>query len=314
MAPEKKPELLVAFPVAKSPPRLLRFFSSKGLNLLTHGFLKVTPPCEFNDPFEFCAAIPRTLPPEVDRMRWLTDVNGSLYTSFKQIHPDDYETWAALALKRGLDFWSKILRNACVGYSKAVSHVYGVCCFMELNDREFTEPDIVHFWDRYADCHRGFAVEFNPQSSLFHRYRKFKWLFPVDYRRDDQRSVINPDEQTTDLNSMLKYLRKIAAEKSGTWKTEHEWRMIASLQDSPKLRIKHSVAGQRILHFLDLWASANGGKPGDEIRSVYIGCRASTDLTESVLTACAQSHLRHVKVFEAKPSDHDYSFSYLQLR
>ncbi|HEY5551483.1 MAG TPA: DUF2971 domain-containing protein [Opitutaceae bacterium] len=313
MAPEEDSDPLADFPIARSPPRLLRFFSPKGLSLLTRGHLRLTPPNEFNDPFEFCAAIPTTLPLEVDRMRWLRDANGFLYASHKQNHSDDYETWAALALKQGMDFWSAMLRNLCLNYAKAVSHAYGVCCFMELADREFTDPEIVHFWDRYAAGHHGFAVEFNPRAHLFDRYRKERWLFPVSYKREDQRSVIDPDKLTTDCNSMLRYLRKIAAEKFETWKSEHEWRLIAPLKESEDFPITMLERSGKSYFFLDLSRIKKKKVPFEAIASVYLGCRACK-LKECVLAACSEPRLAHVSVFQAKPSDHDFTFSYKRLK
>lgn len=50
-------QALAEFPAHRPPGRMYRFFGSQAISSLTEGRLKLTPPIEFNDPFEVWAGL-----------------------------------------------------------------------------------------------------------------------------------------------------------------------------------------------------------------------------------------------------------------
>jgi hypothetical protein len=167
-------------------------------------------------------------------------------------------------------------------------------------------PRLCGHWDRYADNHRGIAVEFDPGVGLLQAAAKAKGLFQVSYFRPDERPEWDL-EMTMDEASLLRELRLRAAQKAEVWKDEREWRLIGALRNHAlKDRVSTHIDAGRLHHLLALWTP----EEKSPVTRVFLGFRAPDELARSVLAACAQPQLSHVEVLQGEPSHWDYSISY----
>ncbi|MBP6507433.1 MAG: DUF2971 domain-containing protein [Opitutaceae bacterium] len=303
-------EVLQEFAFGNPPRRLLRFFRAEsGLRFLDNGKINLTPPTAFNDPFELCASVPRRNISVEEMRTCLLKPNGILRIAYQQsrgLSNKDYECWVHASALKQPQHWSKSCLHTAAGFQNAVERVVGIICFMAMEDSDLEAPECVHYWDRYAENHRGLAVEFDPSFGLLQCAAQAKWLFPVNYHALDSRPEWDLGI-TGDDGSLLRELRLRAAQKAAVWKNEHEWRMIAPFQaEKLKDRISAYVDGERLHHLLAL-STPNEKSP---ITRVFLGPRASANLERSVLSALTQPHLAHVILLRANASATDYSICY----
>ncbi len=305
-------EALAPFPQVEAPKRLMKFFSPAGLPLLAQGTLKVTPPSDFNDPFEFFPAIPDA-PTKDDLRAWFLNPDSFLRAARGQKkHDSDYEHWVETIGLTHLECWQEALQSIATGYMKAVSAAYGVSCFMDRNHDDLKKPEIVHFWDRYAGSHTGFAVGFDPSVGLLRKIHGDKFLFPAA-SDDKPRLEITPEKPTMNDKVLLAFLREIGERKDATWAAEREWRLIAPFRaESYQGLVTSQLVGERIIYLLNLWKDQSDA--GQEICEIYLGFRASEDLKKTVLRFCHEPRLKHVAVFQTAICPHSYEFAYRQVK
>lgn len=115
------------------------------------------------------------------------------------------------------------------------------------------KPDIA-MWGHYADCHRGFAVEFDPKHPLFRNLQE------VDYQKDRP----EPDQPGD-----FRYLQV----KDESWRSEAEYRLI--------MRVSELDEGERLsdnkrLRFIPL--------PSEAVKAVYFGWRMSPETMDQMVS------------------------------
>jgi len=194
--------------------------------------------------------------------------------------------------------------------TNAVSDSYGVACFSAFSAEELSLPIVVRHWSAYADDHRGMAIEFDGQNSFFSGFAQSKWFFRVDYSEERPVCMLKEFEDARYAN-LFRMLRAWARFKAkSAWGKENEWRLILPLGEDKGVGITRAADGERVLHFLHLWAPdrpPHDPSVGQVIRRVILGSRASSELEASVRAVRSEPHLHHVELCRAREDPRSFS-------
>jgi hypothetical protein len=142
-------------------------------------------------------------------------------------------------------------------------------------------PDDILMWAHYADNHRGMLFGFDEHHEFFNRRRstndEFFHLRRVVYGDPGPAASLSAVDGDAFLVS-----------KGGQWAYEREWRMLAPLKGATR---SVSLADD-VVYLFDF--------PGQAMRSVTLGARATAELESAVKDLCAASSpLAHVRVQRA---------------
>lgn len=185
------------------------------------------------------------------------------------------------AEQKSVDIFKQLAVQAQEKIHEVSSQKMGVLCLSESHD------DLL-MWAHYADCHKGFVIEFDSDSPFFDQRRSeednLRSLQPVLYRQARPAiSLANTD------------ISEIFLTKSEHWSYEKEWRMIVGLADADKVI---SNEGENICLF---------EFPPAAIKSVFMGARMPSDvaaaLIENIKSDCS---LRMLNLFKAKVHSTNY--------
>jgi hypothetical protein len=258
---------------------LYKYCSPRGVDILESLRIKVTPPIEFNDPFEFTPQIVGTIPLQhIERM--LTDpaflshaypvhmaagtFSGSK-TEFDHYMREQKTSQSQEFLKGGLPIVVKVLRTIhLVNLSKDI----GLLCLSEK------DKDIL-MWSHYSDGHTGLVVGLttdHPPLSVTERL----WKVAYDSERVKLDLAWLPDSE-----EYKQYTKELVTTKSSHWQYEQEWRQFFPLQ---KCHVdRHDDATH---YFLKIQPQL--------ITKVILGWRCSDVTENSVRRALTESRLQHV--------------------
>lgn len=118
-----------------------------GVATLKKGSLKLTPPSEFNDPFDMKPAWDVALTEEELRQAYIETGCSQMMSFFdfqKSARPSSRETQDA----------------AMRSFTKHMNEKYGAVCFSRIHDS-------IPMWAYYAGNHSGLVIEFNEQDESF---------------------------------------------------------------------------------------------------------------------------------------------------
>ncbi len=251
---------------------LYKYLSPAGVDLLLNRRIKVTPPNEFNDVFEFQPIIKGTI-----TRRWIrTNLldKRELRASHKRalaegVFAGPYDEYAALYAqqakgpairKRAFE----ILDARRSNWLDAVSKIFGVLCMS-------TKPDCLLMWGLYADSHRGLAIEFDQahlSSIVFRPVRYSKTRPTLDLSRIQNNQVL------AELGDEALWT------KSEAWVHESEWRARVTLP---------AVVDNQPCYL---------PVPPQAICSVILGKRSSPSLRAVVKKALGVPDMAHATLFE----------------
>jgi hypothetical protein len=127
------------------------------------------------------------------------------------------------------------LRTFQETFREKSSQSFCVFCFTA------TRPDIA-MWGHYADCHRGFVIEFEPSHPLFDDLKE------VHYQEDRPEPAKVGDFQFLQIKDAL-------------WQNEHEYRLIKARGDLDE----GERSDRERLRFLPL--------PSEAVKAVFFGCQ-----------------------------------------
>lgn len=242
------------------PDRLFRYFPHAASDFFAQKKLWFSAFEDFNDPFDALPRFDGMLKSQRQHLMkleyaFLPPEAGGDWGTFKKAmegvssghYPDAAEAVAAKMRE---------LANACLR----------VVCLSENRDSPL-------MWAHYADSHRGFVVEFDPEHSFFADDEFGK----VDYH--GQRPEVEDRDQTE------KELGRMLFIKSRDWSYESEWRFVKSVNT---LRLGKRRDG-REKHYLDL--------PPDLIEAVYFGHYTPTDKRDEILQSLQADEWRSVKKY-----------------
>ena len=295
-------KVLAEFPIEQLPPKLVKFFDHRGLDVLLNGEIKVTPPREFNDPFELSPRLSQEeISPKKLREHLLSDDGFMrLWWRSKYGAMDDAQYRAyverCVAADRQTAFeWVRHL----IDIVKDVAGTWGIACFSAFSDEDMKSADAIRHWAFYAKSHTGMAIEFDGTHNFFKDWHKARLLFRVGYADNGSgRSVADLAEfDKANKETEVRLVRKWASVKSAAWETEKEWRWVFPLDDTNDFPCRRVVSGERVINLRRLWTPEDGN--AKMVQRVILGSRASDKLKASVRTVLNQSHFQHVELWRA---------------
>jgi len=274
--------------------RLFKYFGIERLSVFATRLIRFSQPAIFNDPFEFS--------PYIESISSLEEVDAALndaskkdfselYYSFdsearKNITKEDFQL-AMSAILRGSGAHGKTMMDQLLptvqpllyqGWNENI----GVMCLSEKND------DLL-MWAHYADCHKGFVLEFDPQSEFFD-----KRIGPKDSLRSLRKVTYSQKRPAITLSQANE--EAFFLTKSDHWEYEAEWRMMIPLADAD--HTKESEEGAICLFEF----------PMDAIKSVIFGAKMSEGAVKSIIDQVSvMEGYKHLEFLQAKIHPTDYS-------
>jgi hypothetical protein len=263
---------------------LYKYASDNGLKIIQDLRLKVSPPNEFNDPFEVTPNSRRARPlpnmladarNNADRYRGVYDNmaedghKGTFEQFIKDLHvelPKRYSEYKRLSRKETSKRDMETVDD--------VSSLLGILCLSEPNNN-------IPMWSYYAGNHCGivYGIDINKINSRIGVFRNF-----VKYCK--HRTRHDPD------NPLARQQRiKTIFTKSRDWEHEQEYRLVFRLGDLVSLPINK---GKGKGYFLDI--------SSDTIQEIIFGCRIAPDLESKIREEIQRRKktFEHVRLFRCE--------------
>lgn len=233
-----------------------KYFNKFGIKVLEDLRLKITPPNEFNDPFELTPRSKCTIT-EADMLnRAKTNPDhylGAFEDMKKAGYPDTFEQFIA-GFPKLFTFknFKKAMRDALMKRDMQsldeVSKMFGILCASKT-------PNSIPMWSHYADNHRGIAVGLD-LPNIGKAFGPFRMVKYYKFRQGVNPSLApeNPEwfRQQTDTFFI----------KSRDWLYEQEYRRVFQLKQL--VHAQPDENGKRH-YLLDIG--------GNDVREVIFGCR-----------------------------------------
>ncbi|ROM60417.1 DUF2971 domain-containing protein [Pseudomonas rhodesiae] len=274
--------------------RLFKYFGPDRLSILQSRLIRFSQPSAFNDPFEFLPYIDAIDTPENITAQFQQTMNRDFSEEYdaldaltkSQITKEHFRTYmqsfflAAENNSGGL--FNQLALYAQGKINEVSSQHFGVLCLSERHD------DLL-MWAHYADCHKGFVIEFDSDSPFFHQRRSEKddlrYLRPVVYSKE------RPAITLTDTDMSELFLTK-----SEHWEYEKEWRMVVGLADADK--IIPDVGGDICLYEF----------PAEAVKAIFVGSKMQEDTFSALIrNVDGDSSLNNLKVFKGRVHPINYS-------
>jgi hypothetical protein len=222
---------------------------------------------DLNDPFEGMPSFHRV----VDEI-----VEAQLRKDFVFQHPASAPSWPA--------YWNK--KKAEVQRLKAECQIALQEKFRAKSAGSFrffcltgNKPDIA-MWGHYADCHRGFAVEFYPGHPLFHDLKE------VHYQKNRPEPAQPGD---------FRYLQV----KDESWRTEGECRLIKRVRE---LEEGERLSDNKRLRFIPL--------PSEAVKAVYFGWQMPQETMDQMTSDLG---VRPIQKFVMLPHTSEYALDAIPI-
>jgi hypothetical protein len=268
-----------------------------GLNILETLELKITPPIQFNDPFEFTPHVVNSNP-QRGLKRLLKDKSlvREMYDEQKragQFHGNSRQFREHIRQRRsefaamGAGISSRVCTDLQTQLISDVSKEFGVLCLT-------SKPDSIVMWGHYCDKHQGLVVGFDKSWPLFHQNLG---LQPVRYesertRWDISRTMVH--DRAADL----------ILPKNAEWQYEHEERQIFQLGGLKQRKILDRSTGKEVTAYFQ-------PVPSQYVVSVCLGTKASSALEAQVRALLKKPPLSHVKLQRARLHESNYALEIL---
>ena len=271
---------------------LFKYCDARGIDILQSLRLKVSPPNQFNDPFEFLPKVDFCID-ETAMKRVMTDQDAlrSVWEeSGREMPFEDFATMVkAMSENVGLEHVASARRMfqelALLRQSDVVdfiSKTYALACYSEISDN-------LLMWSHYTDRHRGIVVGFNLKNSFFSQATN---LMPVSYRSDRVSATYDSEGFAFDEHEL-----SIERTKSLVWSYEREWRQRFRVKDCTKI---HNPDGTTCLYV---------SIPSDAIASVTFGVRCRPETEKIVRELKKQPDLQHVRLSRAVLHERDFKIN-----
>ena len=275
-----------------------KFCGSHGVDILRNLELKVTPPNQFNDPFEFTPRLVCSDPARYGRRLFRKKANvkrlyeecrsvGSFIGSFRDFRRVVDQKKPALiaeiddALRGSLPYTEKAQLNR-------VSERHGILCLSRRRDS-------ILMWGHYCDQALGLVVGLDRSAAVF---QDGKGLRPVEYVR---KRVVFDANWKTGSPQMAVFEHELIFSKNADWSYEYEERQWFSLASLPKKPLKNGSAA----YFLPI--------PPTAVVSVTLSPRASPQLESKVRAILSDRRFDHVKLDCAVLDKTEFSLSFVAV-
>jgi len=263
-------------------PFLYKYCDTRGIDILQSLLLKVTPPIEFNDPFEFMPKLEfridkgslakRLSSTSLLKTIWRDFPVETDFESFRETYLQELNRPKSPHVRNTIKALQNAAAQARDGIVSFISSKFALACYSEI-------PDSFLMWSHYTKGHQGIVVCFNLKNRFF---AKGENLMPVVYRSERMNASYD--------HSGLKFLEPnivLLRTKSPDWSYEKEWRQLFSIRKCKKLRSENGA----ICYFQSI--------PPDAISSVILGVRCKPDTESAVHELLRTKLLKHVKLSRA---------------
>jgi Protein of unknown function (DUF2971) len=270
---------------------LFKYCGARGVDILQSLRLKVSPPNQFNDPFEFLPKVDFCID-ETAMKRVMTDrdlLRSEWEQSGLQIPFDDFvATMRAMSenvgehvarARRGFQDLALHRQSDLVDF---ISKTYALACYSEISDN-------LLMWSHYTDLHRGIVVGFDLKNSFFSQATN---LMPVSYRSDRVSARYGSEGFAFDEHEL-----SVVRVKSLAWSYEREWRQRFELKDCTKV----DNADGTPCYYVTI--------PSDAIASVTFGVRCPPETETIVRELKKQPDLQHLRLRRALLHERDFKLN-----
>lgn len=276
-----------------------KYCDAHGSDILRNLELKITPPNQFNDPFEFTPHVISSSP-ERELKRVFRDKDA-----FREMFDEDKRTAAFTGTFRQFKHMMRDARPALLGkmlpllpehnaefqdnYLHNISRYGGVLCLAERRDS-------IVMWGHYCDKHRGIVIGLDKAWPMF---RQNKGLRSVEYVRE--RVVWNSswvpggteEKECTD---------QLIFRKNAEWSYEQELRILFLLRGLNRRLLKDGDSG----YFVPI--------PPEIVMSVSFGTRCPPALADNVRSILGDPRLSHVKLDRAVLHEKDFALRFQAIK
>lgn len=281
--------------------RFFKYFGPDRAGILRSRLIRFSQPSCFNDPFEFLPFIELIDTPGNISQRFIAEANKDFSAEYDALDDNtkltisraEFNEYLRNALLSNITGGSALIQSQ-TGYAQKkiideVNQALGILCLSEKHD------DLL-MWAHYADCHRGFVLEFDSESPFFNQRRSEKddlrHLKPVIY--SELRPAINLSNTSVE---------ELCLTKSTHWSYEKEWRIIKALTDADS--INSTAQGDVFLFEF----------PSDALKAIYIGAKMQEDSELSLIKNIhADESLAHLAIFKARIHQTHYELAFDELR
>jgi len=274
---------------------IYKYCSPYGLGIVRDLELKVTPPIQFNDPFEFSPYL--GVPTNSEHIRHLlrTTPRSEIYQEMKSAGAfagdfDEFEKSLRIVepslIEHGSPAYDIGYRELVNAELQRVSERNGVISLTENENNPL-------MWSHYTDSHKGMVIGFDTKHEYFQINSRF---LKVEYSKC--RVPFDPNvEPGSRLES--EFAEKVLLTKQECWSYEQEWRSLYPLDWCEK----RSHGGQMI-YFTRI--------PQEIVKVVVLGCRASVELADSVKEARKRNGISFV-LLKAEPHESEFRLEYRKV-
>lgn len=275
---------------------LYKHASAERLDYLETGLIRFTQPHEFNDPFELKPAISSIMTFEYvakklrDSIPQILDMYLGLPESTRNtVTLEDFAAQFADGIYMGTIETNLSTAEARETIYKAFEDQVGILSLTEIYVS-------LLMWAHYSDSHRGLVFGFDESHCFFCQRRseidQLRYLRKVDYS-DLRPQISNFDTQLADLNHFFV--------KSREWEYEREWRMVMQLNDADE-KIQD---GSRRIYLYSI--------PFEALRSVYLGCRATSETKSRAIALLSSSRFSHVRLYHGAICKDQFNLNFKAL-
>jgi hypothetical protein len=178
------------------------------------------------------------------------------------------DTCSLSLLQESLSSLQEIFREKC-------SESFRIFCFTA------TIPDM-GMWGHYADCHRGFVIEFNPSHRLFDDLKEVQY----QEQRPEPKKV--GDLEFLHIKDVL-------------WQKEHEYRLIKKATDLEE-GVRSDDKPLKPLRFVPL--------PAEAVKAVFFGWQMKPEIRKQMVTDLGR---QNVQKFIMEPDISKYALREIPL-
>lgn len=267
-----------------------KYCNRSGLHILESLEIKITPPNEFNDPFEFtprviCSnpsrRIKRLFKDKAEIRNWYLEQKqqgfGDNFREFRK----QLKRATPTIVEQLTPKLPEVSVEAQNEYLDHISKTYGLLCLSE-------RPDSILMWGHYCDKYCGLVTGFDASHNAF---KGPKGLRPVKYIRE---RVLLDASWKQGGNAEKAFTDTIIFSKNLDWGYEQELRQFFLLAGLNRRELGNGTIG----YFYPI--------PAEAIRSVILGPRSISKLRTGVEAALNKSELSHVKLQHARLDESEF--------
>jgi len=262
---------------------------SHGVSVLNQLQLKVTPPNEFNDPFEF---VPHAIcsdptlrikeilkTPQLVREFYTASVSHGIFVGPFDGFVEGVERNQPKLIAELTPLIVKETKEACRKLLDQVSTTHGLLCLSKRGDS-------ILMWGHYGSSHHGLAIGFESSNWVFSGLDNVRYV--------DKRVMFDGGWEVRDIRTQ-KFESEIVFSKNSEWTYEQEVRLFGLLSKFKQQALQKGGIG----HFLPF--------PPEALVSVALGWRCTPELEAKVRAALNKNPaLKHVTVQRASLHDSEF--------